>query len=235
MMHQAEKTTQQAGNRRAKAFTLIELLAVIAIIAVLMSVTMPAFLNMGKGSALRSAQTQVRSALSLARQYAIMNNTSVRFIVAGVDGGTYSSQDLDKCLRAYAVYDLGENSTLNNLDDKYAKEWEYLPQGVVFDVLRTNNPVSMFHSPLTPAAHNMKFPNSASTGTRQFYFIEFSPDGRANASRSVILSEGSANWPAGQAPNPSDESHYVVNTNAPAKAVQVYIRAGRMKSYDIMP
>lgn len=58
-------------------FTLVELLTVVAIMGLLMAMSLPAYIKVSKGAALRSAVAQVRSTLSLARQYAIANNEVV--------------------------------------------------------------------------------------------------------------------------------------------------------------
>ena len=62
-----------------RAFTLIELLMVIAVIAILIGLSSPAFMNMGRGAGLNGATTSVRSTLSLLRQWAITHREEATF------------------------------------------------------------------------------------------------------------------------------------------------------------
>ena len=62
-------------RERASAFTLLELLIVIAIIAVLMVLIAPAFTNIKSGTDVTSAAYTVKSVLDTARTYAKANNT----------------------------------------------------------------------------------------------------------------------------------------------------------------
>lgn len=64
-----------------KAFTLIELLVVMVIAAVIMAVGIPSFMNIGKGKAMRTATSNIRSVVSLSRQWAITHreNVTIRY------------------------------------------------------------------------------------------------------------------------------------------------------------
>src|SRR5213079_1173185 len=62
-------------RERASAFTLLELLIVIAIIAVLMVLIAPAFTTIRGGGDVTSASYTVKGALDTARTYAKANNT----------------------------------------------------------------------------------------------------------------------------------------------------------------
>ena len=85
-------------NRRS-AFTLIELLIVLAIIGALASLSMPAFKGFGQGNALAAAERQMADDIGLARQYAIKNRSVVYLVFAvpstvGPNGFDTSAQAL---------------------------------------------------------------------------------------------------------------------------------------------
>jgi len=57
--------------------TLIELLVVMFIMAIIMTISIPAFTSMGRGSALRSAVSSFYTSISLARQWAITHKDEI--------------------------------------------------------------------------------------------------------------------------------------------------------------
>src|SRR5256714_5450857 len=67
--------TQQMQRERASAFTLLELLIVIAIIALLMVLIAPAFTYIKGGTDVTSAAYTIKGVLDTARTYAKTNNT----------------------------------------------------------------------------------------------------------------------------------------------------------------
>lgn len=98
------------------AFTLIELLVVIGILGILIAITLPSFTGLGRGSKMNAATTQMRTTLTLARQWAITRREATH-----VAFPTWAN-DASKAYRAFIVY--GEKSG-------YISQWSYLPDGVV--------------------------------------------------------------------------------------------------------
>ena len=232
-----------ARRRGRGGFTLIEMIVVIALIVILMAAAAPLFITIGEGNALRGAVTQVRGTLSLARQYAISRNEVVFFLIAAPNE-PYSQYEehVDKCLRAYAVYSLGQN-VLSTADDKYLTEWEYLPPGIVFDVKEEGvkdldgRDVNIFTSG-DPHSYEFKFPNSTADTTRQFYYIKFVGDGRAasgtdRSTFGVVLAEGGTTWPENGVISGDDETQYVIRPNAEKKALVLGQRSGRVVVEDV--
>ncbi len=165
-------------------FTLVELLVVIAIIGFLMALVLPSFSGMGRGSAVRSAHMQLRSTVSLARQWAITHRekTYVIFPDSTLSFSGAAKSEVRLALRSYAVY--AERSG-------FIKDWTVLPPGVIFNT--TTNRLSdgagdtsfvnlmggksnTFRNALT--VFDLPFPYTNST-PQSVFALGFFPDGRS--------------------------------------------------------
>jgi len=110
-------------------FTLVELLAVVAIMAILMVIALPAFHLFAKKD-IDTAAAELRATLRLARQYAVTRRQEVFVVFPTADDPAPSEEDVDKLLRSYAVLALTNDSPEQY---EYVTEWHYLPQGIYFD------------------------------------------------------------------------------------------------------
>lgn len=121
-------------HRHTLGFTLIELLIVISIAVLLMLLTVPAFLDIGRGSKIQASVSQLNTTLNLARQWSITRRERVNVVFPDDFSNLYSGSDevhKKKALRAYAVYVEGKG---------YVTEWRFLPAGVYFvDTYNTAN------------------------------------------------------------------------------------------------
>lgn len=129
-------------------FTLVEILAVMGMLALLFTIVVFSMSGGGEGQNMRIAATELRSALRFARQHAIANNTTCSVIFAFDpavteipgkvarnrlyrEGGSSVRQvTRDRFLRAYAVHSDRAESGGTGL----ISTWKFLPQGLVFDV-----------------------------------------------------------------------------------------------------
>ena len=83
MNHKQRITNRErkTGGRQL-AFTLIELLMVMVVAVVIMTVSLPAFISLGRGAGMRTAVNNVRSTLALSRQWAITHREVITFVAA---------------------------------------------------------------------------------------------------------------------------------------------------------
>lgn len=109
-------------HRTHRGFTLIELMVVIAVMAVLLGLTVPAFQGMGRGSRARTAVFQLNTSMSLARQLAITTRQDVHVLFPDSDVRVVTNIS-PLAYSAYAIY---------GARDGYVGEWRYLPAGIVF-------------------------------------------------------------------------------------------------------
>ena len=107
-----------------RAFTLIELLMVMAIMAVMLTITVAAFNSMGSGTGLRGAQLQIRSQLTLARQNAISRRVKTRMHM----GNTGDSRGMVE--RGYIYMAEVDRNVSSN--EYVVGNTNFLPKGYVF-------------------------------------------------------------------------------------------------------
>ena len=132
--------------RRLAAFTIIELLVVMGIIALLTTIGLPALKGFGKGTGMAGAQRQMLQDLGLARLSAINGRTTVYVVfvptnifdcIARVPStDTRTRQQLTNLISGqYAGYALLATRTVGDQPGRwhprYLSEWKRLPQGIL--------------------------------------------------------------------------------------------------------
>ncbi|MBM4156447.1 MAG: prepilin-type N-terminal cleavage/methylation domain-containing protein [Lentisphaerae bacterium] len=152
-----------APRRRRRAFTLVELLVVVGIMGLLLGVTVTAFDSIGKGAKMRSALMQIKSSLSLARQYAITDRRATYIIFPDQyrddwkkDVPNPADYGYIEEARYQSYYIMNQDSLedkdLSTEGRKYYRRvqyrlgrWQHLPKGVIFD--RESRPQDLEFSP----------------------------------------------------------------------------------------
>jgi prepilin-type N-terminal cleavage/methylation domain-containing protein len=181
------------------AFTIVELLVVMAIIGVLASMALPHLKGFGKGTGMAGAQRQLLQDINLARLSAINGRTTVcmvfvptnivqRFV--GETNPPTLRQLTNLISGQYTAYALLSKRTVGDQPGRdtprYLTEWRYLPQGVLIPTIKFDQ-VAMSTTPalLTFApdyrwafdTNWFPFPNSRSRGWFLPY-IAFNSEGQ---------------------------------------------------------
>lgn len=205
-------------NYRKSAFTLVELMVVIVIIAALMLIALPTFQGANRGGRLRTAAFQMSTTISLARQTAIGQRQTVYVLLPNNNAALFAGQprEAEKAFRAYAPY--GKKSG-------YLGEWMLLPPGIVFNDIYDAYGENVF---ARNWAENIPFPTTNSAPQEMIY-VPFRPDGAVDeigsSSVVVFLSEGivEADLQVGTAGFP------IIKTNTTILAVDVLGVTGRIR------
>ncbi|MBN1268795.1 MAG: prepilin-type N-terminal cleavage/methylation domain-containing protein [Kiritimatiellae bacterium] len=200
-----------------RGFTLAELLAVIAIMAIMLGLTFVGFNQLGASKGVAAAIAELKTTLSLARQWAITHRQETCVVFA-----PEISSDLTKAYRAYAVFAI-TNKTLQT--GHYVRDWTFLPQGVVF--VRDATPGNVFE-PIREKS--IPFPQDSSVG-QTLPVISFSPDGGVLGAGintyQIYVREGWA-----MVSTNGSTLDYGVNPGKSNRSVQVFTLTGGLKVKD---
>jgi prepilin-type N-terminal cleavage/methylation domain-containing protein len=139
---------QKSEARRARAFTLLEMLIVLVIIAILAGLALPHIRGNTESVAINAACRQLVADLSLARQRAISQRSTVAVVFISPDvfninlGGPWTANELDEIKRLqggvythYALYQyrkVGEQPGTRD-SEGYITEWKSLPDKTFID------------------------------------------------------------------------------------------------------
>jgi len=168
-----ERRTQKTEGGSREAFTLVELLAVIAIMTILFIIAVPSMETFSR-KGLSTSIAPLTTTLRLARQYAVTHRETVHVVFPSVPAVTsYLGSDIDRALRSYAVI------SSNSAGYYYVSDWRYLPKGVSFIPDRAGSGYGRDAlKSYAPGAQTM-FPFPPNANPVRMAAIQFRPNGRA--------------------------------------------------------
>ena len=197
-------------RRRTPAFTLIELMVVVALMAVLMAIAIPAISTLSKAGGINSGGRMVADLLTVARAEALNQRTrvQVRVVTKWTTGG---SEDPSAAYRKISIWKLDSDKLARtprpaDLFTQVSK-WETLPAGIIIDPHEdptTATPPYIFEPSSSPRNPGTYFLNSAwgnridgvsvGSATVDFAWVEFNSTGAvAHPGKTYLLvTEGMA-------------------------------------------
>lgn len=118
-----------AGSFRLAAFSLIELLSVIAILAVMSGVALPAFRALTEAENLSGAGYRLDQFFSGARQNSLSKGvyTAVVVLTSPTEVGAY------RTMAAFELAPRADGSLPDSTDWRQVSKWEQLPEGIIVD------------------------------------------------------------------------------------------------------
>jgi len=179
--------TNMRKKFRLNGFTLVELLAVIAVITILMTAGAIGINSLSAGKAVGSATSQAEALFNFARQSAVANNTRSRILIAKQMAGEGTNRHPDDLRRiVVALY--------NAEDDRWelTDRGDILPQNVYF----SQNYSKTAEGSDIPSASSISGLPAAFSG--EFFYYEFNSEGIVNVPAASFVI-GSGVWSPGAA------------------------------------
>jgi prepilin-type N-terminal cleavage/methylation domain-containing protein len=202
----------------AGGFTLMELLVVLAVMAILIALTVPTLVGLTGSNSLSTGTRQVSNYLTLARTEAIAKHTVTRFVIV-----TKASQTADVSYRRYGIWSW--NPELEEF--RPASSWQELPLNAVFE---PKEPMYVRESlyaedDASSVIGNYFLDNSpvftAETGGEEFtmQYMEFTPSGAARVKggddeRNIMLVVTGGVIPLGEEGSGEEATASIVYKNA---------------------
>ncbi|MEP6810802.1 MAG: type II secretion system protein, partial [Chthoniobacterales bacterium] len=181
-------------RQRSRAFTLVELLVVIGIIAVLLAALVPAVTSLSKSKGRKGALGNLATVIEQGRALALADsrNTYIAFATIIQNAGTSVTDEYS--YRSYAVFEDDAAGIPHNVQ---VTKWQKLPRGISF---RSQNEPSGAGTSLTSNSNpsTAAFIFSPTAGTITCPYLQFDPLGSvaeptSAAPMRLVIFEGSVN------------------------------------------
>jgi prepilin-type N-terminal cleavage/methylation domain-containing protein len=210
---------------RLRAFTLLELMLVIAIIGFIAALTLPHVAGFGKANSMVAATRQLLDDVALARQLAMVKRTTVYMVFLPPEfwNNAYYSPSMsgqqvsNLVMHQYSAYALVSLATVGDQPGQhhpqYVTDWRVLPSGVfiapfeftltnaITNIITTNTLAgTTVVSPIQPWSYvEVPFPSLYSTNTYMYLpCIGFTPQGSLTTpfvNQYIALARGSIFYP----------------------------------------
>lgn len=207
-------------EKNRAGFTLIELMVVVGLMVLLLAFAVPAFQGIGRSAGINAAVHELRTTVSLARQWAITRRERT-CVVFPDEFNNYTVETVDKALRSYAVY-AGTN---------FITEWRMLPQNIIFDPEHRPSK-NIFAAEVDGTLADLPFPHDDGNFD-EFHVAGFIPRGIAafEHDREVFLTEGFLT-PQGASPGSP-----IFLPNRMLVSLDIYAHTGlfRIREYEPIP
>ncbi|HEV2327742.1 MAG TPA: prepilin-type N-terminal cleavage/methylation domain-containing protein [Verrucomicrobiae bacterium] len=128
-----ESPTESKPLQRSSAFTLIEMLAVIAIIGIIAALSVPVIKNFGQSNVGASASRQLLDDIGRARQLAMADRTTVYMVFVPTNFWNNFAKPADQPAWMTALQNSGQLGNISNLFDKQLAGYTYLAYGALGD------------------------------------------------------------------------------------------------------
>lgn len=163
--HRRNTPVRRNFNEGGKhAFTLIEIVVVLAIVSIVLGMSFPFFARFAKGSKLKNAATNISTVLRTARSYAITKRKNYLVII-----NDKATPDLYYAVKIY------QN------DDGTVDRWHKLPQGIIIESTTFNS------TEIVPFPHDSDAEDTKTV-------VKFKPTGGTTASGSIYIKDNEDNY-----------------------------------------